>query len=293
VGGSKTIAEALGRTIRAAGGEIRTRAGVQEVIVEKGRAVGVRLENGEEIRARHVVSSIGAVATGQKLLPESAPPKARAWSDELKGLEQSPAYLDLYLGFEGDIQAAGATVSNQWHYEDWDMERDLWHFEDPKAEPPFLFVSFPSLKDPHHDPGPTLKHTGEMIVFVDWKHFDAWKHTRRGKREPEYHAFKKTLEERLLAAFRAKFPRLAPLLKFAELSTPLSTSFFIRAPRGAIYGLAPTPARHATPALRTRTPLPGLYLSGCDVAALGVAGALTGGILTAGTLDPRILRRLV
>jgi hypothetical protein len=78
-----------------------------------------------------------------------------------------------------------------------------------------------------------------------------------------------------------------------ELSTPLSASFFTRAPQGAIYGLEATPKRFTSTQLRTRTPIKNLYLTGGDVATLGIAGAMVGGVLTAGTINPRVFSRLL
>lgn len=56
-GGTAKIADALVAALKANGGEIRTSAGVQRILVERMRAVGVQLENGEEIRAAHVFSA--------------------------------------------------------------------------------------------------------------------------------------------------------------------------------------------------------------------------------------------
>lgn len=41
------------------------------------------------------------------------------------------------------------------------------------------------------------------------------------------------------------------------------------------------------------TPLKGLYMTGGDVASLGVVGAMTSGMLTAATIDPRLYRQLL
>jgi prolycopene isomerase len=56
-GGVGVIAEKLVAGLRSHGGEIRYRSRVVKVLLEGGRAVGVRLANGEEIRARRVVSN--------------------------------------------------------------------------------------------------------------------------------------------------------------------------------------------------------------------------------------------
>lgn len=289
-GGAKVFADHFVETIRAGGGDVLTRKSVKEIIIRDGNAVGVRLENGEELFAPKIISGAGAKATVDRLLPEAE--QKGEWVREIRELPQSPAYLTLYLGFEGDVAAAGGTLANQWHFEDWDMEKGEWDISDPKSESPFLYISFPSLKDPRHVAGPEKKHTGEVVVFVPWDAFEKWKHTRRGYREKDYMEFKKGLEQRLFAQFKKHHPKLAELVKFYELSTPLSTAYFIRAPQGAIYGLAPTPQRFGAHGLSARTPVKNLYMTGCDVAVLGIAGALTGGIITAGVLETQVLKRL-
>jgi len=59
VGGSGGLTDALVRCIEAYGGEIRVNAEVSEVIMQSGRAVGLKLVGGEEFRAKDAV--IGAI----------------------------------------------------------------------------------------------------------------------------------------------------------------------------------------------------------------------------------------
>ncbi|MBL8970624.1 MAG: FAD-dependent oxidoreductase, partial [Myxococcales bacterium] len=99
--------------------------------------------------------------------------------------------------------------------------------------------------------------------------------------------FKKLLQDRLLAQFTHKMPALAALIDHVELSTPLTTDHFVRPTRGSIYGIEPTPERFANPHLRPRSPIPGLFLAGSDVATVGVIGAMMGGILAAAAIAPR------
>ena len=70
------VADALVAAAKASGVQIRTSAGVARVIVEKMRAVGVTLENGEEIRAQVVVSAADPRHTLLGLVgPEELPPE--------------------------------------------------------------------------------------------------------------------------------------------------------------------------------------------------------------------------
>src|SRR5262250_1851105 len=57
-GGMGAVADAIAKAAREAGAEIRTGAAVRQVIVENGRAAGVVLDNGDEIRAGVVVTSL-------------------------------------------------------------------------------------------------------------------------------------------------------------------------------------------------------------------------------------------
>ena len=284
VGGSGRIAVELLQTVKDSGGATRIRADVETLIVEKGRVTGVRLRDGEELRARRVVSAIGAQATVARLLP-AAERQAR-WAQSIAGLSQSPAHVCLYLGFRGDIRKAGAGPANRWFYETWSGETEAWHPDRGEQEAPVLYCSFPSLKDPQHDAGPRELHTGEVVTFVPDALTSRYRDARWRRRGAEYDALKRDWSERLLAQFFRHMPGLKPYLDWVELSTPATTETFTRAPRGAIYGLEPTPGRYANPYLRPRTPLHGLFLAGGDMASVGVMGAMVGGLLCGAAMEP-------
>ena len=86
---------------------------------------------------------------------------------------------------------------------------------------------------------------------------------------------------RLLEELQRQVPQVAGHIEHAELSTPVTTRHFMNYERGEIYGIAATPARYALRALGARTPIRNLYLTGQDVASLGVVGALYGGVISA------------
>ena len=62
-GGMGAIANAVAGAVQEHGGEIRTNAGVQQILVKKGKAVGVVLENGDALYANIVVSNLDAKRT--------------------------------------------------------------------------------------------------------------------------------------------------------------------------------------------------------------------------------------
>src|ERR1700761_4112318 len=74
IGGMGAIASAMARSAGAAGADIRLEAGVREVIVERDRAAGVVLDNGETIRAKSVASSVNPKLLYTQLMPAGALP---------------------------------------------------------------------------------------------------------------------------------------------------------------------------------------------------------------------------
>src|SRR5260370_18171159 len=76
IGGMGAITQAMARAARGHGADIELEAGVREVIVERGRAAGVILDNGETIRAKYVASSVNPKLLYTRLLPADALPPA-------------------------------------------------------------------------------------------------------------------------------------------------------------------------------------------------------------------------
>lgn len=280
VGSASSIATEMLRTVADAGGWTVIRTEVEEIVVRNGMAQGVRLSDGREIESSAVISAAGAPTTARLTGAELG--------DVTKDSEPGPAHVSLYLGFEGDIANHGGARYSQWFYETWDMERDIWDVR-PGETPPradVLYCSFPSLKDPAHDPGPEGRQTGEVITFVPWDSFTPWLGTRWKKRGEEYEEFKESLTRALLSQYLEHYPELAPMVAFSELSTPLSTHHFARSHHGSIYGLASEPERFLNEELTPKTPIKSLYMAGVDVMAPGIAGALGGGALAVAAAEP-------
>lgn len=284
VGGSAQIAQTLLSTVASSGGWTRIMADVEQIVIEGGRAVGVRLKGGEQLRAPRIFSAAGVLSTVRQLLPPQY--ETAGWVQSLGQLRPAPAHVCLYLGFKGDIRAAGASAANQWFYETYDSENEAWQVtargELPPA--PVLYTSFPSLKDPHHS-APDL-HTGEVVTFVPWEVFAPWRDKKWRRRGDDYEAFKQRMKQRLLGQLLEKLPGLGPMIDHAELSTPVTTEHFVRPTSGSIYGIEPTPARFANAALKPRSPIPGLYFAGSDIGSVGVVGAMMGGALAAISAEP-------
>lgn len=288
VGGAGSIAEHLLPTITSNGGETRAGITVTSLIMENGVVTGVETADGENYFAKRVVSNIGARETVDRLLPDGH--GHDDWVNEIRSIGPNICHYSLFLGFEGDVEAAGMTKSNHWLYPTGEVDA-VWT-NTPDGIQPGMFVSFASLKDPAHDPGPEKKYAGEIMAWSDWSTVERWAGLAPGERGDEYQSFKQQVSEQLLKQFARYFPRLAELIVFHELSTPLATASITGHRMGSFYGLDVTPHRITTDALRMKTPIEGLYLTGQDVLTPGIPGAFWGGALCAGTIDPKVFMHM-
>lgn len=153
-GGMGSITKALTASLRASGGEVRTEAPVSEILVKNGKAIGVVLEGGEEIRAARVISNMDAKRTFLKTVKETDLPdafvasvkkfKTRGSSAKLNiALDAAPMFPALPEGapnLKGDLHFTDSIARMERGYDDWksgQFSRD-----------PFQDVMIPTMIDP-------------------------------------------------------------------------------------------------------------------------------------------------
>ncbi len=131
IGGMGAITLAMARAARGHGAEIEVNAGVREVTVERDRAVGVVLDNGESIRAKYVASSVNPKLLYTRLVPADALPAA--FLDRIKNWRNGSGTFRINVALsalpsfaalpgEGDHLTAGIIIAPSLGY----MDR-AWH----------------------------------------------------------------------------------------------------------------------------------------------------------------------
>jgi all-trans-retinol 13,14-reductase len=297
VGGSARFAETLAPKIEAAGGLLLTNAGVQEIVVEAGKAVGVKLDDGRVLRSELIVSNAGAHNTYDRLLPSDERERI-GFRSQLASVAPSASHLSLYIGLDQPAAAFDRATSspglnlpkaNYWIYPDeYDHDRSLARYvADESAPLPVAYISFPAAKDPDFERRHPGKSTIEIITLAPWERFAKWDGTAWRKRGPEYDDYKAQLSERLLDQLYRFEPQTRDAVVYHELSTPLSTKHFTSYAHGEIYGLDHDPERFEHKFLRPRSPVDGLYLTGQDVVSCGIGAALFSGYLTVSAITGR------
>lgn len=264
-GGGEAIADTLTKTITSHGGAVLARTAVEEILVENGRATGVRAAgvDGEGPRrygARIVVSNVGARTTYLQLL--RAPP---AFAESLRRSPVGRSMLSLFLGLRESPRARGFDAINYWLIPPGPPR--VADRRDVLAGELTAFLSFPSLKRG------TRAHTAQLILMAENSIFP-----ERRDGGGDYEELKERVTEALLRFLENRFPGFRSLIDFHELSTPATVERFVSSPQGAVYGIPTTPARFFYPWARSRSPVPGLFLTGTDVFSPGISGAIHGAV---------------
>jgi prolycopene isomerase len=240
-GGVGQIALKLVEGLEKFGGKIIYQARVTKILLENGRAVGVKLSNGDTYRAGIIVSNATRWDTFGKLLAdEKMPTNEKKWQQTY---QKSPSFLSLHMGVKAEI----FTTNTECHH----ILLENW--ETMAATEGTIFVSIPTLLDPDLAPH------GYHIIHAFTPHwFENW-----DKLSPtEYEARKENAAHRIITRLEKIFPGLDTGLDYLEIGTPRTHRRFLGRSDGT-YG--PIPRRKLLGLLKmpfNRTAIPGLYCVG-------------------------------
>lgn len=98
-GGAKVLVDALCGVIRSNGGELRSQTSVVEILVEGGKAIGVRTSTGEIIKSRSVVANVNP-ALMPTLLSDGIDSKPSPEVEELKKFRPGLATMMIHLAMD-------------------------------------------------------------------------------------------------------------------------------------------------------------------------------------------------
>lgn len=278
-GGNGAVSASIARAARAHGAEIRTSAGVQRVLVERGQAVGVVLENGDELRAQTVVSGCEPRLTflglvGEEHLPDDFVQSLRRY--KLRGSSgKLNIALDRFPEFahrpgvgphvRGDVAIAPSVDYLERAY---DEAKYGQH-----SRRPYCNVVFPSLLDPGM--APPGKHV--MSVFVQYAPY----HREGGPETWPQH--RQRFEDDVIDTLTEYMPTLRDDILHVQTLTPWDLEQEFGLTEGNIFHgeLSLEQLLFQRPAAgwaRYRTPVRGLWLCGSGAhpggGVMGAPGAL-------------------
>jgi phytoene dehydrogenase-like protein len=273
-GGMGAVTKALSDSLLGSGGTIRCDAGVTQVLTSAGRAVGVALADGTEIKARTVVSSMDVKRTFMGLVPPGDLPveflravrnfKIRGSSGKLNialdGMPSFPAIPAGSASIRGDLHITDTMDMMERGYDDWKAGR--W------SQAPYVDMLIPSQIDPTM--APDGKHY--MSVFVQYCPYELasgpWDDEKR-----------RAFGDTVIDAIAQHSPEFRRLILHAEIRTPWDIENEVGLTEGNIFQGELTMDqllfnRPVPGYAQYRSPVEGLYMCGSSThPGGGVMGA--------------------
>jgi phytoene dehydrogenase-like protein len=235
VGGSLRFSEAIARRFEQLGGRIRYHADVVEILVENDRAVGVKLLDGEELRADHVVSTAPGPTTIYRML-------GGRYTD--RGIRERHATWPIFKG----VCLVSFGLRKQW--------RERPHMLQLRLAEPFQAgpnrIDAIGVRNMAYDA--TLAPPGcSVIQVIHESDFDFWHDVHHAP--ARYHELKHQLAADLRHRLERWYPGFADAEEFVDIATPYTFWRYARSYRGAYEGWMPTTETMHTRISKT---LPGL-----------------------------------
>lgn len=275
-GGMGAVSEALAGAARAHGVEIRTDAPVARILVEGGKAAGVRLDSGDEIRARAVASNADPKRTFLGLVgKEHLDPD---FAHHLEHWRMGHASVRMNLALSGTPEfarlsgerAATALQSAITLLPDRATMERCYHMARAGAIPPEPYVNIQVASA--LDPG--LAPPGHHVMALLCKYYPY--HLAGGK---NWDDIKEQVADGIITAVERHIPNLRRITVARTVMSPVDLErvfgltegdiFHGRHDLDQLFSLRPHPA-----AARYRTPVKGLYLCGSGAhPGGGVSGA--------------------
>ncbi|AWI09192.1 phytoene desaturase family protein [Ereboglobus luteus] len=295
--GVRVIIRVLLEKYRAAGGERRMKCGVKKIIPRENRAAALVLDNGEEITATHILSSIGAVET--EALIKCGTRNAECGMENTQALGQPLASdnSEIRIPHGGHVASLGIafavppgrlsyvetiTVLNRQPADfGWGDDTIIFFNDSPRfnyERPEHAQVDTRSgvICFPNNFAYPGDQQLPEgLFRCTCLANYDLWKNLSDSP--GEYRAAKQRWFDDIAASAKRFLPPLAQpaALEAAtvatDMFTPLTITKFTGHAAGAIYG-SPVKNRQG------RTALDNVYLCGTDQGFLGIIGAMLSGI---------------
>src|SRR5215470_10172424 len=272
IGGMGAITRAMARAAGEHGVRIDARSAVREIIVERGRASGVVLQDGTPVRARAVIANVDPRHLFQALVPVEAVPapmaaRMKAWKAGSGTFRMNLALAKLpefsALPTAGDHHTAGIILAPSLSYMD-KAYRDCVHHGWSRA--PIIEMLIPSTLDD------SLAPSGAHVASLFCQHVAA-----QFADGSSWDQHRETVADLMIDTVEAYAPGFKASVIARQSLSPFDLERLFGLPNGDIFHGALTldqlfSARPMLGYADYRMPVPGLYLCG--------AGAHPGGGVT-------------
>ena len=293
-GGGQVLAAHLIDVVKSHGGQVRTRARVEEILIDAGAVAGVRLRGGETITAPLVVSNADIKRTYLELIDRTQ--LAPETIERTEAYRMALPLFSVYLGLDVDLREHMPNT-NYWSHGELDPETayDALYAGELPA-PLSLFISSATLKDPDNRQIAPAGHSSLEVMTLVPPGYDFWQIDRgpaAGERYSRQEAYRAVKEQIAQAAVRAAIeiiPAIEGHIVWQEAASPITQERYTLSSGGSCYGLEHATDQSGPMRPGPQTEIEGLFLAGAStMSGHGIIGVMRGALITAAAILQRDL----
>lgn len=275
-GRSQNISNAFVQFIENRGGKVMLKSRVDKILVKDGTAYGVVTDDGNEWKAKAVVSNASAHSTFGKMLDQQ-----EILKEYVAGLDRysvSLSSFQIFLGLKRDlIREIGIHDSEIFVSPGYDQDAEYQAALNADVENGGFAITL--YDNVYNGYSPSGKNTINLMVLQGYDHWKKYESDYFKGNKTAYRKEKERMADILIRRAEKKLlPGLSKAIAVKEIGTPLTNVRYTINYRGAIYGWDQTLDNSATRRVPHTTPIKNLYLAG----AWTRPGHGYGGVLASG-----------
>jgi len=239
-GGSQAIPNKLVEVIEKHNGKVFLRTPVQRILIEKGRATGIELKNGQSHFGKAILSNADVHKTFLELV--GCDHLSPEFATEIESLKPSTSAFTVFLGLDIVPDLAPITMLDD------------------------IGIMIPSKLDTSLAPAGHASVT--LLKLMPETEFAKW-----DRKSPGYSQRKHQFADQMITSAEEIIPGLRQHITYRQEGSPATFARYAWTTNGSIYGPAAGQKR-----LTVKTPIKNLYITGSGVMGGGVEAAAIAGI---------------
>jgi phytoene dehydrogenase-like protein len=260
LGGSQAVIQAIKERLEQMGGHIRFQAKVKRILVENDRAVGVELEDGEQVRADWTISAADGLSTLAEMLGNKYTDERlrRAYAE----WPLFPSYVQVSLGVGMDLRELPPMLTRI--------------LDKPLEVDPGTRLHQVSFRIFNFDPSFAPRGKTAVTCFLPTRNHDYWLDLKQKSLE-RYKERKRKIADDVMVILNRVVPHLRHAVEVADVSTPATVIRYTGNWKGSMEGWLLRPGGSFSPLPHTLKGLKNFAMAGQWVMP---GGGLPSGLMT-------------
>jgi len=223
IGGSRPFAKRIENKYLSLGGKIQFKTRVKEILVKNDKAVGIQLENGEEILADIVISAADGYDTIFNMLKGKYVDEEIQWY--YNNLKPFPPICQVSLGVADTLKNIPHSISIL--------------LEEPMKIDPKTELKEMSIRIFNFDP--TLAPKGKTVIVTVFasEDYEYWTNMRENNRKM-YNKMKNQLADEIIDQLEKRIPNLKSKVEVVDIATPATFIRYTNNWKGSYEGWLPS-----------------------------------------------------